>query len=265
MRSYLILVLLTLFAQITYAQKEKVHTVKSIRGEYSIILTHSDVTGREAVQLARDDAKRKALESVCGSRINIWDQMETSSAGDVFNSLSINQINGEILEFNIVEEGHIQSSVRPTETIFYCVADVKVKQSNEADPDFMVEINGLKSVYYTKDVLLFDVTPYKECYMKLFLLENDSIGYLLYPNTYDAPKRLLANDKFSIANSSYEFELQKNPNLDKEVNRLVFVFTKSERPFNSQITSRSEIEKWIASIPNDQKYLHFAIIEIRDK
>jgi hypothetical protein len=42
------------------------------------------------------------------------------------------------------------------------------------------------------------------------------------------------------------------------------VFTKTERPFSEQVTSRSEIEKWIAGIPNDQKYLQFAIFEIRD-
>ena len=53
--------------------------------------------------------------------------------------------------------------------------------------------------------------------------------------------------------------------LEKEINRLVFVFTKTERPFDEEETSRAEIEKWMAKIPNDQKYLHFSVIEIRDK
>ena len=266
MRKYLLVLLLTSFVNtILYAQTEKVHTIKSIRGEYSVILTHSDVTGREAMQLARENAKRKALEKVCGSRISIWDQMETSSAGDVFNSLSVIQTDGEIVEFSIIDEGHKQSQVRDIETIFYCIADVKVKKSSNYDPSFNVTVNGLKSVYYTKELLLFDIVPYQNCYMKIFLFEDNNTGYMLYPNSYDRSQLLPANKKFSIANSSYEFELQKKPNTDKELNKLVFVFTKNDRPFNEQITSRSEIEKWIATIPNDQKYLHFAIIEIRDK
>jgi hypothetical protein len=44
----------------------------------------------------------------------------------------------------------------------------------------------------------------------------------------------------------------------------VFVFTKTERPFNEEETSRAEIETWMAKIPNDQKYIHYALIEIRD-
>lgn len=249
-----------------FAQQEKIHLVKGVRGEYSVILALSDVTGREALQLAREDAKRKALEKVCGSRVNIWDQMESSSAGDVFNSLSISQTEGEILEFNIVEEGHKQSELRSSETIFYCVADVRVKKGREPDPDFFIAVNGLKSVYYSGEELLFEVKPYRDCYMKIFLLENESVGYLLYPNEYDKNTLLKANQQWAIADSPYySFELQKSSNREKEVNRLVFLFTKSEMPFNEKITSRSGIEKWMASIANDQKFIHFAVIEIRDK
>ncbi len=247
-------------------QNERIHNVKGVRGEYAVILALSDVTGREAMQLAREDAKRKALEKVCGSRINIWDQMETSSAGDVFNSLSINQIEGEIVEFNIVEEGHAQSAVRQSETIFYCVADVKVKQGREPDPNFFVAVNGLKSVYYTGDILLFNVTPYRDCYMKIFLLEDEYTGYQLYPNEYDRNSLLPANKVWSIADSPYySFEMVKSRDKAKEINRLVFLFTKDEMAFNEEEKSRATIERWLATIPNDQKFLHFAVIEIRDK
>lgn len=244
---------------------EKIIDVKSIRGEYAIVLHLSDVTGREAVQLAREDAKRKALEKVCGSKISIWDQIETSSAGDVFNSLSINQVDGEIVEFYVVEEGCNQSPVRPSETIFYCIANASVKRGVRPDPSFTMSVTGLKSVYYTNDLLQFEVLPHQNCYMNIFLLENESTGYLLYPNSYDKSRMFVANNRFKIADApNYEFVMQKNPKLKKEINRLVFVFTKEQRNFDSQVTSRQEIEKWIASIPNDSKYIHFAIIEIRD-
>ena len=262
---YIGLVYFILMAFCSYAQKEKVVSLKSVKGEFSVVLEYSDITGREAIQLARNNAKRKALESVCGSHINIWDQMESSSAGDVFNSLSINRVDGEILEFNIKDEGHKQSKIRSSETIFYCIADIKVRKGIEADPDFYITINGLKSIYYTNERLLFDVFPYQECYMKIFLLEDEQKGYMLYPNQYDRPQKLLANQSFNIADTPYyEFELSKNSELPKEINRVIFVFTKTERPFNENETSRYEIEKWIASIPNNQKYIYCSIIEIRD-
>lgn len=249
-----------------YAQKEKVETVRAVRGEFPVILEFSDVTGREAVQLAREDAKRKALEKVCGSRVSIWNQMEISSAGDSFNSLSINQIDGEILEFDIKEEGTKQSASRSAETVFYCVADIKVKKGLAPDSDFCVSVNGLKSVYYSGENLQFDITPYKDCYMKVFLFEDDRHGYMLYPNTYDRPYLLEAGAKFDVTEASHwQIELYKSSDAPKEVNRVAFVFTKTECPFNETETSRPEIERWIAGIPNDQKYLYFAVIEIRDK
>ena len=263
---FVAIILIIFVSSNVFAQKEKIATLKSVKGEYAVTLVHSDITGREAIQLAREDAKRKAIEKVCGTRINIWDKIEMSSAGDVFNSLSIKQIDGEIVEFEVKEEGHIQSSTRSTETIFYCIADIKVKKGVDPDPDFYIAVNGLKSVYYAGESLLFSVMPHRECYMKIFLLEDEKRGYTLYPNVYDRARLLPANKAFNISDSPYYvFELQKSSNQSKEINRLVFVFTKTEMPFDKEVTSRAEIEKWIAKIPNNQKYVHFAVIEIRDK
>lgn len=265
MRRYLSFIFLLISLNVS-AHKEKVETVRDVRGEFSLVLELSDITGREAVQLAREDAKRKALERVCGSRVSIWNYMETSSAGDSFNSLGINQVDGEIVEFEIVREGTVQSESRSSEMIFYCIANVKVKKGIDPDPDFYAAVNGLKSVYYSGEALQFSVMPYRDCYMKIFLMENDELGYMLYPNEYDRASLLTAEKKFDIAEEPYyQFELYKTSSAPKEINRVVFVFTKTERPFNEQETSRAEIERWMAGIPNDQKYLHFAVIEIRDK
>lgn len=265
MRRLLLYTLLSLLSYYSYAKEEKIFRIGSVRGEYSVVLSLSDITGREAMQLAREAARKKALEEVCGSKVSIWDQMEISSAGEVFNSLSINQIDGEIVEFTIIDEGHYQSKIRASETIFYCIADVAVKKGLSPDPSFTVSVSGLKSVYYTGEVLQFEILPYSDCYMNIFLLENDKTGYLLYPNMYDKSRVFVTNDRFNIANApNYEFVMQKSPSLKKEINRLVFVFTKQEYTFNRQTTTRQDIEKWIAAIPNNEKYVYFAVIEIRD-
>lgn len=265
MRLLIIFILIAISPSVC-AQKEKVVKLKSVRGEYSLVLEFSDVTGREATAKARENARKNAIEKVCGTRVSIWEQMEMSNGGDVFSSLSVNQIDGEIVEFKIIEEGHKQSSVRSSETIFYCIADVEVKKGLEPDPDFHVSVNDIKSVYYVGENLHFSVMPYKDCYMKIFLLEDNERGCMLYPNEYDGGQIMSANKYFNVSDSPYYcFEMQKSSDRQIEINRLVFVFTKTERPFAHKITSRAEIEKWIAKIPNNQKYLHFAVLEIRDK
>ncbi len=261
------LVIFSILSIVASAKKEERNIqLKSVRGEYSLVLNVSDVTGREAVHLAREQTKRNAIEKACGVKVNIWEQIETSSVGDVLNSLSINQIDGEIVEFNIVEEGCHPSPSRPSEMVFYCIADVVVKKGGTPDPNFTVLVSGIRAMYYSGELLQFEVRPHQDCFMNIFLLENETTGYLLYPNSYDKSRMFRAEETFKIADApNYEFMLQKNKNLKKEINRLAFVFTKEERRFDANITSRKEIERWMAAIPNDQKYIHFSVIEIRDK
>ncbi len=260
------MLLLFFLVQPSFAQREKVKALKAVRGEFAVVLNNMDITGREAAQRAREDAKRKALEQVCGVHVNIWDMIESSSRGESLNSLSINQIDGEIVEFHIVKEDSELSAVRPEETIFYCIADIKVKQGVKADPAFAAEVNGIRSVYFAGETLLFQVKPHKDCYMKLFLLEDNKKGYMLYPNKYDRSGLLQADTLFKIEeNPHYEIVMGTKDADKDEVNTLVFVFTKTERAFSEQETSRAEIEKWIATIPNDQKYLHFSVVEVRNK
>lgn len=247
-----------------FAQKEKMHTVKKVRGEYSMVIATSDVSGRQATEYAREDAKRKAIEQVCGSRFNIWDKVEISTAGETFNSLSVNQVDGEIVSFEIIEEGNAPSVVRPSETVFYCVADVKVKRGAEPDADFVAAVEGLRSVYFCGENITFTVLPYRDCYLKIFLFEDSQTGYRLYPNDFDSPEFLPAGGKVAFPKNS-DFVVNKSSAAETETNRLVFVFTKSERPFYHSTVSRREIEEWMALIPNDEKYISITIIDIKEK
>lgn len=243
-------------------QKERIHTLKNVRGEFAMVVMRSDITGREATEKAREDAKRKAIEQVCGSRMSIWDKVEMSSVGESFNSMTINQVDGEIVSFEIVEEGTKQSVIRPEEMIFYCVANVQVKQGIVPDPNFTAAIEGLRSLYFEGETIKFSVLPYRDCYLKIFLFEDAHTGYLLYPNDYDLPELLRANRKIAFP-QNVEFVTTKKPENQTEINRMVFVFTKDERPFYHSVTSRQEIEQWMAMIPNDEKYIVFSVLEIR--
>lgn len=246
------------------AQKEKVQTLKNVRGEYWLTAATATVTGREAMEFARENAKRAAIEQVCGSRISIWDQVETSSAGESFNSLSINQIDGEVIEFEIVDEDFERSPERKSELCYYCIANIKVKRGAAPDPQFRAAVEGLKSMYFVDEDLRFTIKPHADCYLKIFLFEDMNTGYCIYPSDIDQPELLRARSTVQFPKKA-DFVVNKSSDRPTETNRLVFVFTKDERPFYHQTTSRQEIERWMAMIPNNEKYIHFVAIDIRDK
>lgn len=243
-------------------RNERVRMVRGVRGEFAMVLANSDVTGREAAQRARDDARRRAVEKVCGSRMSIWERMEISSAGETFNSTTLHQIDGEVVSFLVVDEGVRQSEVRPSEVIFYCVADVEVKRGVEPDPDFVARVDGLRSVYVAGDRLEFTVTPAADCWLKIFLFEESGRSYTLYPNAYDRSRQLRRNQPMAFP-QAVDFIVEKCTERPTEVNRLIFLFTKSERPFLEAEPSREEVEKWMALIPNDEKYIVFTTVDIR--
>lgn len=266
MKRYCILYLLSLVAISVIANpRETVKTVK-VRGEYAMVLSSSNVTGMQAKELAREDARKQAIEKVCGSRVSVWDQVEVSTAGESFNSLSVNQVDGEIIEFKIIKEDTEQSKIRSVETIFYCEAEVKVKRGKEPDPNFTANVKGIKTVYYEEDALEFYVTPYKDCYLKIFLFADTKIGYQIYPNQLETPIILKQGTPYHFpTNKIGEYIISKDTDAPIEVNRLIFVFTKEERPFYEETTSREKIERWMALIPNDEKFLYSAAFDIRKR
>jgi len=246
------------------AQKEKVETVKNVRGEFSMTADMIAAGGVDPKEKARDNARRKAIEQICGQRVSSWEMLETSSAGDSFNSLAILQTDGEVVGFEILQEGTEVSNVRSSEIIFYCVANVKVKRGASPDPNFSAKIDGVRAVYYENDELAFSVQPLIDCYLTIFLLENAEKGYMLYPTETTGQKRLTASQRvrFPLVD---EWVMTKESNNTVEINRLLFVFTKKHLKFPYNEESRDEIEKWIMKIPADQRYVEIKTFEIRKK
>ena len=109
---------------------------------------------------------------------------------------------GEIVEFNIVKEG---TELGDGAILFYCIADVKVKTGIAPDPEFIVPVKGIRSVYLTGEELHFSFTPYKECYMMLFLIENERTGYMLIPNQYVKEQKYYANQEYKLNENSRSY------------------------------------------------------------
>lgn len=243
--------------------KDEIKLIKKVRGEYSLLSSSSILSMKQATELAREDAKRRALEEAFGVALTIWDQIETSSKGESFNSLAVAQTTGEVIDFEILEEGNNQSNLRSAETIFYCIANVRVKKVKQVKSDFNAEVNGIKSVYYNNDELLFSVSPNKNCYVNIFLLTDFGEGYLIYPNYMEESVMLEKNKSYNFPmNINSEYAITKDTDAPIEVNRLVFIFTEKEYQFNQQITSRTEVEKWLALIPASERFMYSNAFDI---
>ncbi len=223
-----------------------------------------DISPKTAMQYALEDAKKKALVEVCGEKMNAWDMVESSSAGESFNSLNMIQIDGEIVDYDVLEQNHMVNPVRKSEIIYYCIINAHIKKGIEPDPDFVASIKGIKASYQAEEELTFSVIAYRDAYVKVFIFENEELGYRLYPNELEQPFKLNANQEYLFPTnkrSSYPVYTDK----DIETDRIVFVFTKNERPFYEETTSRKEIESWMAKIPNNQRFVYYTSINILKK
>lgn len=257
-------ILFFLFSLQLFAQKPQEIWVKHIRGEYAITAEMVASVSENPKELARADAKRKAIEQVCGQRINIWEQMELSAAGESFNSLSVVQTDGEIIDFEIINEDVEKSAVRSSEIIYYCIANVKVRKGLSPDPNFSAKTDGFHSVYFENEPLSFSVQPIQDCYLSIFVFENTENGYLLYPNANEKSTQLYANQVVDFPQVD-EWIITKETDKPVEINQIVLVFTKTERLISPNETSRHEIEKWIMKIPTNQRYIVVRTVEIRER
>jgi len=263
MRKY-VLLLIVLVCVETFAATEKIKSVV-VTGEYTLFTT-SSITFAQAEEFAREDARRKALEQVCPLKISAWDKLEMTAAGETFTSLSTAQVDGEIYEFNVLEKKNTQSKNNPSEWLFTCKARVKVKIGVEPDPNFVAAVKGIHAVYYDGEAMQFTVKPSQDCYLKIFLFVDAETGYQIFPNQMDQSLMFNKDKKVKFPISEiYDFVVTKDTDAPIETNRLVFVFTKQERPFYQQTLSRVEIEKWMAKIPNDEKFIVYSLFDIRKK
>lgn len=263
------ILILALAFRLSAQDKEQIHSLKNVRSEYTVLLTENFSTEEIKKQL-RARCKEQAIAEVTSEVYKSWSDLSIVNSDNGENPESLNTLinyntssrDGEIVEFNVVKEGAEMGDGAIT---FYCTADVKVKTGLAPDPEFIVPVKGIKSVYMTGDELHFTFKPYKDCYMMLFLIENEKTGYMLLPNEYVKEQKYLANQPYSLNENSRSYiEFAKSPNVEREFNKLIFLFTTRKWAFDKDSQSSKEIVEWIARIPNNEKCLHQQLIEIRE-
>ena len=204
---------------------------------------------------AREDAIKKAIGKVASTTVKVWTSVEASSTGDNFGEVAIISTEGEYADMKIRKEW--MEEIEGSKVVVYkCLADIKVKKGMAPDPNFLASVHDIQDTYSDGDIMRFSLVPTKDCWMNIFLFEEDGSGYLIYPNRLDKSVMLKENTKISFPQKMNFRIVKKYSARDVEKNKLVIVLTKTPRIYaGSPELSGSDIWKWMAMIPNDEKYL----------
>ena len=252
-RKISILLVLFLFMANSYCQKEI--PVRKIEGEYII---SQDITLKEAKEKAFEDAKKKALrEAGISENISSTNVLATNAAEDfeqTFNEFSSVEINGRVVEWEILsEDRHEDEFGNLIQKVV--INAVVVKYETEKDPSFNIKIEGIEDYYKEGTNLNFSFLPYKPGYLKLFYFDENLKCDMIFPNLYEKNRIFHALDAvhFPISNMiEYEMVTEK----EKEVNHMVFVYTKKNIPFTEKITYKNLL-KWLYMVPPEQRVVKY--------
>jgi hypothetical protein len=262
-KSNSLFLVLFLFSLPSTAQK-----IVKVTGVKGLAYITGDVSPNQAKVQALNDAKINALKAAgIGENIKSYQLLFTSQEkndySQFFNSDIQSEIQGAVESFSIVNETTVKKS--DFELYLEITIDAAViKYETKPDITFDANIEGLKAVYNNHDNLSFSLTTSQNCYLTIFNI-NDSEATLMFPNAYERKNSLLAKQSYKFPLGNVDYELETNLK-DKESNRLIFVFTKTEIPFikmdKDQVTSSEAIFSWIYSIMPDQRKVDYQTIFI---
>ncbi len=266
MKSNCFLLLFLLFTFQLAAQKTE--KIKNIKGSAFI---SGDVSPNQAKAKALNDAKLNALKAAgIGENIKSYELLFTSQQNNdysqFFNSDIQSEIQGAVQSFDIVKEETIQKS--SDETVVEVTIDATViMYASTSDVKFDEYIEGIKVVYTNEDKLVFSVKTTLPCYLTIFNI-TDIEASVLYPNSYEKQELLNESILYSFPTvESIDYTLHTDMN-QTEVNRLIFVFTKTKIPFikmdkDQLITQQESIFTWIYSIMPDQRKVEYRALTIQ--
>lgn len=228
------------------------------RGIYEIEID-SEISPREALDRAYNEAKKDALQKVVGIRVKSWDaSVLDSEAGTGFTSLNLQTTQGIIRKFEVENSGWkiLPPAGEPHGVLrFFCEAKACVEKIDDSpDPEFTGKITGARADYRDGERVRFSATASQNAYLTVFLLNSRLEGDKIFPNRTFRKNRLSENAEFSLP----PFTVMKTKAGNaREQAVLMFVFTKKNIAFFAKPngkTTADAINAWLADIPADQRF-----------
>ena len=263
-----LLALLLLLPCAGFAQRTK--AVRGVKG-----------TGRaasipEAKAAALRDAKLKAL-GAAGIPENVysWGNVVISSNGTSANEAHASEfasvmVDGRVRvksekygDIRVIGEGDLlESTVEISAEVFI----------DKDDPTFGIKVEGLKNFYRDNDIVTFDITTFKDCYLRVFWLSIDSDskigGEQVFPHpTIYEDKVFKGGNVFSFPKLSGEHckpghkpKLQatiEDPSATEESFMVMVVALKRPVPFTETVCNFRTFTEWWYNIPANERTMKF--------
>ena len=204
----------------------------------------------KSIQQAKLEALRKAGVPEYITESNISYQSDgVDKTQNLFESITTIDVFGEITEYEIIKE---EKKLNEFDNIIYTVwinATVVIHKEGR-DPGFSFDIKGIREGYGSPDKLSFNVTPWMDGYLRVFII-SDKEGIQLYPNQFE-PQEMLKSKSLVTFPKSKSFEYEISTEKRSEINYLILVFTKQDIPFLEPETPQN-ILRFIGSISPSKK------------
>jgi hypothetical protein len=218
-----------------------------------------------------NDAKINALKKVgIEENINSYQLLFTSQQkndySQFFSSDVQSEIQGAVKSYDIKNERIFCKS--DFEIIYEITINAKViRYDSKPDITFDANIEGIKKVYNNNDKLTFNIKTTLSCYLTIFNI-TDKEAILLYPNAYEKQILISPTQQYGFPFAKIDYILNTDQKL-QEINRLIFVFTKTQIPFikvnKDQLTTNENIFTWIYSILPDQRKVEYDVLLIQSQ
>lgn len=232
-----------------------------------VVLHHLSM--KDAQILAKRQARREAIEKVCGIAL----QSETLvnnfvNAGDFIHAISYG---------NVVQERNIewktetipnQDTTQPPLVVLRLSMQVRVLPVDDApDPGFKISANANRMVFQNGEEIYFKIQSTKDCYITVFNLAADDSVYVLFPNTLQSEHFLKADTLFEIPSAvnrknGYRFKVATLPGHMRNAESITVIGTKDKVPFWDNVATdnvgtprvaMTKLTRWLSEIPVSQR------------
>ncbi|MCI1640287.1 MAG: DUF4384 domain-containing protein [Bacteroidales bacterium] len=256
--------MILIIANFCFCNAQTVPDIIQIKGAEGSAYIYGDVSENQAREKALEEAKIDALKKAhiaeqIGSYEQLYSCQTNNKFSQFFDSNVQSEIRGSILSYTIVSEGQkIDKDIDKIEYAIMIDAEV-IKYKTAADYTFTAEVDKILPVYKNEDKLTFSLKTSQDCYLTIFNI-TDHDASLMFPNIIEKEQDIGKEKEYNFPLKSNIIDYVLETDKENEINRLIFVFTKTRIPYLSaegdgQTTSREKIMTWIYTIPPDQRIL----------
>ena len=257
-----LLILFFFIYNFSFSQETIIDIIDAQGVSYISGYTSPIVAKEQALNEAKLNALRKAniSEEIISNEIFLTSETDGNNQ-DFYTSDFYSNFKGAIKSFEIISDSMIPFELGIKRVITINAKVIKYKTVE--DSNFIIDIEGIKGSYTTDDFLKFNVVSSNNCFLTVFWIDQLDSG-ILFPNEIESDSQLNSNVTYNFPKKmAYKITLQ-NSDLNKETNRLLFVFTKKQIPFiktsNSKL-NKKDIFSWVSSIePSERKIRSFSYL-----